>query len=99
MTTINIQLSDTQFASLQYCCIDPSELANNFMLERARLASEEIVAIYTKKALDAGVQIPLTVEGIIADAYARNWIETASSIQQRFEAQPLIEDIPSATSA
>ncbi len=47
---------------------------------RAALAINDIVDIYTKRALDEGVQIPNTRELIVADAYARNWVKTATQL-------------------
>lgn len=82
MTTITINLTDTQYKGLEYVALSPEDWADNVVTNRARIAIDEIVAIYTKRALDEGVQIPTTREAIVADAFTRGWVKTA---QQRNE--------------
>lgn len=80
--TISITLSDTQIKGLEYAAISPSDWVENAATERARVANDEIVQIYTARALDEGVQIPITREEIIADAFARGWVKTCSARQE-----------------
>ena len=83
--TIQIELTDTQFKGLEYAALSPSDWAENAVTERARIANDEIVSIYTNRALDEGVQIPATRELIVADAFTRGWVKTAE--QRNAEAQ------------
>jgi hypothetical protein len=83
--TITIELTDTQYKGLEYAALSPSEWAENAVTERARIANDEIVSIYTNRALDEGVQIPATRELIVADAFTRGWVKTAE--QRNAEAQ------------
>jgi len=83
--TITIELTDTQFKGLEYAALSPSDWAENAVTERARIANDEIVSIYTNRALDEGVQIPATRELIVADAFTRGWVKTAE--QRNAEAQ------------
>jgi hypothetical protein len=83
--TIQIELTDTQFKGLEYAALSPSEWAENAVTERARIANDEIVSIYTNRALDEGVQIPATRELIVADAFTRGWVKTAA--ERNAEAQ------------
>ena len=76
--TIQIELTDTQFKGLEYAALSPTEWAENAVTERARIANDEIVSIYTNRALDEGVQIPATRELIVADAFTRGWVKTAA---------------------
>ena len=76
--TIQIELTDTQFKGLEYAALSPSDWAENAVTERARIANDEIVSIYTNRALDEGVQIPATRELIVADAFTRGWVKTAA---------------------
>jgi hypothetical protein len=76
--TITIELTDTQFKGLEYAALSPTEWAENAVTERARIANDEIVSIYTNRALDEGVQIPATRELIVADAFTRGWVKTAA---------------------
>ena len=76
--TIQIELTDTQFKGLEYAALSPTEWAENAVTERCRIANDEIVSIYTNRALDEGVQIPATRELIVADAFTRGWVKTAA---------------------
>ena len=76
--TITIELTDTQYKGLEYAALSPQEWAENAVTERARIANDEIVSIYTNRALDEGVQIPATRELIVADAFTRGWVKTAA---------------------
>ena len=84
--TIQIELTDTQFKGLEYAALSPTEWAENAVTERARIANDEIVSIYTNRALDEGVQIPATRELIVADAFTRGWVKTAAVRNAELEA-------------
>ena len=84
--TIQIELTDTQFKGLEYAALSPSDWAENAVTERARIANDEIVSIYTNRALDEGVQIPATRELIVADAFTRGWVKTAEQRNAEAEA-------------
>lgn len=75
---ITISISNTEYTALEYVAMSPEEWTNNAVTERARLAIDKIVALYTTRALDEGVSIPSTREEIVADAYSRGWIQTAA---------------------
>ena len=85
--TIKITLTDTQFRGLGYAAVDPHQWAKNAVSERARIANDEIVAIYTARALDEGVQIPLSRESLVEDAFTRGWVKTAAENQAALEAE------------
>lgn len=78
MPDITVTLTDTQYKGLEYAAADPQDWAENALTERARIANDEIVQLYTNRALDEGVQIPATRELIVADAFARGWVKTAA---------------------
>ena len=80
MPNVSINLTETQYKGLEYVTASPQDWAENAVTNRARIAIDEIVKIYTERALDEGVQIPATRELIIADAFTRGWVKTA---QQR----------------
>lgn len=75
--TITIELTDTQYKGLEYAALSPSDWAENAVNERCRIANDEIVSIYTNRALDEGIQIPANRELIVADAFTRGWVKTA----------------------
>lgn len=86
MPNITITLTDTQLKGLEYAALSPQDWADNAVIERARIANDEIVSMYTNRALDEGVAIPATRELIVADAFTRGWAKTAAQVQAETEA-------------
>lgn len=86
MPDITVTLTDTQLKGLEYAAMSPQDWADNALTERARIANDEIVSLYTNRALDEGVQIPATRELIVADAFSRGWVKTAAQRQADAEA-------------
>ena len=80
MPDITITLTATQYKGLEYCAMSPQEWADNAVTNRARIAIDEIVQMYTTRALDEGVSIPATRELIVSDAFTRGWAKTAAQI-------------------
>ena len=81
MPTITVTLTETQFKCLEYSCNTPQDYADNALHNQARIANDEIIQMYTTRALDEGVQIPATRELIVADAFTRGWAQTAAEAQ------------------
>ena len=80
MPDITITLTATQYKGLEYCAMSPQDWADNALTNRARIATDEIVQMYTTRALDESVSIPATRELIVADAFTRGWAKTAAQI-------------------
>lgn len=78
MPNITITLTDTEVEGLEFVASSAQDWAQTAVTGRAALAINDIVDVYAKRALDEGVQIPTTRELIVADAYARNWVKTAT---------------------
>jgi len=91
MPNITITLTDTEMKGLEYVSVSPESWVENVATNRARQANDEIVQMYTNRALDEGVQIPATRELIIADAFTRGWAQTAAEAQAALEAQQAAE--------
>ena len=87
MPNITITLTDTQMKGLEYAAFSPQDWAENAVTERARIANDEIIQIYTTRALDEGIQIPATRELIVADAFTRGWAQTVAEAQAAAEAE------------
>ena len=85
MAKIIIELNDTQYKGIEYIAVSPEEWGDNVVTNRARIAIDEIVKIYTERALDEGVQIPATRELIVADAFTRDWVKTAKKRNEELE--------------
>ena len=86
MPDITITLTDTQYKGLESICLSPQDLADNAVSEIARIANDEIISMYTNRALDEGVAIPATRELIVADAFTRGWAKTAAQVNAEAEA-------------
>jgi hypothetical protein len=95
MPNITITLTDTQYKGLEYAALSPQDWADNAVTERCRIANDEIIQMYTSRALDEGVQIPATRELIIADAFTRGWAQTAAEIHAARQAEVSEEETPS----
>ena len=80
MPDITVTLTDTQLKGLEYCAMSVQEWADNALTNRARIANEEIIQMYTTRALDEGVAIPATRDLIVADAFTRGWAQTAAEV-------------------
>jgi hypothetical protein len=80
MTDYTVTLDDSEVKALNCMSLvaDPQAFVQNFVSNRARIAIEEVVQLYTSKALDAGIAIPGTRAEIVNDAHARGWIQTAA---------------------
>lgn len=87
MPDITVTLTNTQLKGLEYIANTPQDWAENALTERARVANDEIISIYTNRALDEGVTIPATRELIVDDAFARGWVKTAAQRQADADAQ------------
>jgi hypothetical protein len=75
-----ITLTETEKLAMEYVSYDPQTWVENAMKERARIATEEIVALAVQKFLAANQTIPGSREEIVAAAYANNWIQTAKYV-------------------
>ena len=75
-----ITLTETEKLAMEYVAYDPQTWVENAFKERARIATEEIVALAVQKFLAANQTIPGSKEEIVAAAYANNWIQTAKYI-------------------
>jgi hypothetical protein len=93
MPNITITLTDTQMKGLEYAAFSPQDWVENAVTERARIANDEIIQMYTTRALDEGVQIPATRELIVADAFTRGWAQTAAQAQAALEAQQAAQEV------
>ena len=72
-----ITLTETEKLAMEYVAYDPQTWVENAFKERARIATEEIVALAVQKFLAENKTIPGSREEIVAAAYSNNWIQTA----------------------
>ena len=74
MTDITVTLTDAQYKAMQKITTDVEDWVINAAITRATLSIDEIVKLYTNRALDEGVAIPGTRDEIVTDAFARGWV-------------------------
>ena len=91
MKTLTITITDTEYKALEYAATSVHEWADNAVTARALSAINDIVQLYTTRALDEGVSIPATRELIVQDAYDREWIQTANSMNEALAGTALPE--------
>jgi hypothetical protein len=72
-----ITLTETEKLAMEYVTYDPQDWVENAMKERARISIDEIVKLAVEKYLELSITIPGSKDEIVADAYARNWVQTA----------------------
>ena len=75
-----ITLTETEKLAMEYIAYDPQTWVENAFKERARIATEEIIALVVQKFLAANQTIPGSREEIVAAAYTNGWIQTAKYI-------------------
>ena len=78
MPDITVSITDTENKGMEYVAASVEDWVDNAVTNRARIAVDEIVKIYTDRALDEGVQIPATRALIVNDAFTRGWVKTAA---------------------
>ena len=82
-----ITLTDTEDKALSYASASQQDWIDNAVHNRCRIAIDEIVKIYTERALNEGVQIPTTREAIVDDAFTRGWVKTAQQRNEEAQSQ------------
>ena len=78
MNNITITITDTQLKGLEYATYSPQEWVENAVLNRARIANDEIVNITVQHCLDNNVQVPATREEIVAYAFDNGIVKTGA---------------------
>ena len=77
MNTYTIELTNAEKMAMEYIAYEPQDWVENAMKERARIAIDDIVKLAVEKYLELSITIPGSKDEIVADAYARNWVQTA----------------------
>lgn len=75
MKTITIDLTDNEFAALEYTAISVQEWVEHTVQYRAKIAIDEIVTIAVGKYIAESISVPLSKEAIVQDALSRGWVK------------------------
>ena len=81
MAQYTIELSESQNLALSSVVADQQDWIMNFVNDRCRIATDDIVRITVEKCLETGVQLPGSKEEIINLAFERGWIISAKDVQ------------------
>ena len=74
-TSYTVGITTGQFKALEWVMVDQNQWVNNALTERARIASDEIVRLYTAHKVDKGESITaIGTTAIIEAAYAEGVI-------------------------
>tara|TARA_Y100001935_G_scaffold249780_1_gene248891 strand:- start:690 stop:953 length:264 start_codon:yes stop_codon:yes gene_type:complete len=79
-TSYTVGITTGEYKALQYVMLDQNEWVNNALKNRARIASDEIVNLYTSFKINKGEAITAVgTTAVIEAAYAEGVIGIATS--------------------
>jgi len=90
--TYSVTLTNTEKLALDKHFISPQDLVDNIVVNQVRISTDEIVQMYTTRALDEGVAIPASRELIVTDAFLRGWAKTAAEVTAEADAEATLEN-------
>jgi hypothetical protein len=82
MYNYNINFSESENLSMSHICLDVDVWIQNVCHERARVAKEQVLAIAVNKFIENGIQMPLSKDDIIIEAFKRGWIKTVKEMNE-----------------
>lgn len=77
MTDYTVSLNATQIKSLDYVGADPQEWMENAIVNRARKATDEIIALLVKHCNTNGVAIAVGIDDQVTQAFDLGVVQTA----------------------
>ena len=72
----SIIFTESEKISMESICFDIDTWIQNVCHERARIAQEELMKIAINMFIENNIQIPMTKDDIIIEAFKRGWIKT-----------------------
>lgn len=86
MTDYTVSLSDTQIKSLDYVGADPQEWMENAITNRARKATDEIIALLIKHCNANDIAMAVGADAQVTQAFDLGVVQTAE--QRNASAKP-----------
>ena len=80
MPDYTITLTDTENKAMEYCAADVDEWITNAATNRARIATEEIIALNTAHCNSNNIAIAVGVDAQVQQAYDLGVVKTAAQI-------------------
>lgn len=85
MTTITIELTDTQTKSLEYVTTSPQYWAENAVTNRARIAKDEIIALLVEHCNANEIALAVGEDAQVTQAYDLGVVKTATQRNEELE--------------
>ena len=79
MPTITITVTDTEQKCLEYAALSPTDWADNFITNRARIAKDEIIDQLVKHCNANGVAIATGEDAQITQAFDLGVVQTVAA--------------------
>ena len=78
----NVTFSESENYAMSYVCVDVNTWIQNVCHERARVAKEEVLKIAIDKFIENKVDIPLSHDEIIVQAFKKGFIKSLKEIDE-----------------
>ena len=79
MPDFTITLTDTEQKAMEYCAADVDDWITNAATNRARIATDEIVALLLHTVMRTGVALAVGKDAQVAQAYELGVVQTAAA--------------------
>jgi len=86
MPTITIELTDTQYKSLEYVAVSPEDWSDNAVTNRARIGKEEIIALLVAHCNANDIQLATGEDAQVTQAFDLEVVKTAQQRNEEAEA-------------
>ena len=83
--TITIELTDTELKCMEYAALSPQDWADNAVINRARIAGDEIVAALVAHCNENSIALAVGRDAQITQAFELGVVQTAA--ERNAEAQ------------
>ena len=87
MTTITIELTDTQNKSLEYAANSPQAWIENAVTNRARIAKDEIIAKLVEHCNTNEIALAVGEDAQVTQAYDLGVVDTAANVQSALDTE------------
>lgn len=87
MPDITVSLTDTENKSLEYAAVSVQEWADNALMNRARIAKDEIIDKLVKHCNANGVALAVGEDAQVTQAYTLGVVDTAANVKAAEEAE------------
>jgi hypothetical protein len=83
-TTYSVVFSISEKIAMENECLDIDTWIQNACHERARIAKDNVLKIAVDKFIENNIQIPLSKDDIIIEAFKNGWIKTVKEKNEEY---------------